>query len=105
MKTPDITPAQIAALVQAPVTATVAALVVLGVLDLDATAQAAILSAVGAWVTFLGTAIVIADALIRRGRAGVAAAQETAKGDRAIAEIHAEQDRLAAAETSRRGVG
>lgn len=87
LKTPDITPAQIAALVQAPVTATIAALVVLGVLDLEATAQAAILSAVGAWVTFLGTAIVIADAVIRKGRAQIVAAREEADGARDVAQL------------------
>jgi len=68
MKTPDITAAQIAAWAAA----VLGALVVLFGLDVSATEQAAL---IGGGSSFIGAAHVIADAIIRHGRAtGVAAA-------------------------------
>jgi hypothetical protein len=66
MKTPDITPAQVLAFIAF----IVAQCVAFG--WIDGTAQQSILSAVG---TALPVAWALADAMIRRGRANVAAAQ------------------------------
>jgi hypothetical protein len=66
MKTPDITPAQVLAVIAF----ILAQCVAFG--WIDGTAQQAILSAVG---TALPVAWALADAMIRRGRSNVAAAQ------------------------------
>lgn len=68
MKTPDITPAQIVS----GCGAVLAALVVLFKLNLTGEQQAALLTVIG---TVVPVAWQISDAILRHGRAGVAAAQ------------------------------
>ena len=76
MKTPDITPAQIVGLVQPFVTATLGLLVAFGVHMTDAQ-QTAVIGFTAALATFVSTGIFIADAIIRNGRAKMAAAKIT----------------------------
>lgn len=67
IKTPDITPAQIVALVQPFVTSTIGLLVAFGV-DMTNQQQTAVIGFTISLATFVSTALFIADAIIRNGR-------------------------------------
>lgn len=92
MKTPDITPAQIVALIQPFITATIGLLVAFGI-DMTEVQQTAILGFTAALATIVSTGLFIADAVIRAGRARVAAAQVTASSDAAIVASQLEADK------------
>lgn len=78
LKTPDFTTAQIVALFQPFVTATVGLLVAFGV-EMTNTQQTALMSFTLALAGFISGALVIADAIIRSGRARALAATPPAQ--------------------------
>ena len=67
MKTPDITPAQIVALIQPFVTATIGLFVAFGV-EMTNIQQTAVIGFTGALAALISTGLFIADAIIRNGR-------------------------------------
>jgi hypothetical protein len=68
LKTPDVTAAQIIAIVQPFVTATIGLLVAFGIEMTDAQ-QVAIIAFTGAMATMISTVLFLADAIIRSARA------------------------------------
>ncbi len=77
MSTPDITPAQIVSMIAA----LLGAIVALFGLDLSDQQQAAVLTIAG---VFVPIAFMVSDAMIRRGRAKLAAANVYAKAESAL---------------------
>ena len=84
LKTPDITPAQIVAIIQPFVTATIGLLVAFGV-EMTNGQQTALMAFTGALAGLISGTLVIADAVIRNGRSRALAADPPAVSEDSIA--------------------